>query len=98
MEVPGIQGFELVGIVVGMVQYIKERLNLQSGQTELLTLGIGLPLFGYWSAVQAGVIPEVVILYVNICIRALGYTLAVPGLYKVAKHELLPAIAARVRR
>ena len=98
MEVPGIQGFELVLIVVGLVQYIKERFRLVDGAAEWLTFGIGFILFGYWSAQQAGVIPEVAILWIGIVVRALGYTLAVPGLFKVAKHELLPAIAARVRR
>jgi len=89
VEVPGVHGFELVAIVVGMVQFLKERFALQSGQTEWLAMGLGLTLFGYWSAMQAGVIPAVVILYAGIVIRALGYTLAVPGIYKVIKHELL---------
>jgi len=89
MDVPEVSGFELIAIVIGVVQFIKEQLELVDKPAQRLTLGVGLVVFGYWSAAQAGVVPEAVVLWASIVIRTIGYTLAVPGLYKVVKHELL---------
>jgi len=94
VDVPEISGFELVAIVVGLIQFLKEKFKAEDTVAEWLTFVTGLVLFGYWSANQAGVMPEVASLWVSIVVRALGYTLAVPGLYKLAKHEILPIIGA----
>lgn len=89
MDIPEVHGFELIAIVVGVVQFVKEQFGLEDKPAQAVALGIGLLVFGYWSAAQAGVVPEAVVLWASVALRALGYTLAAPGLYKLVKHELL---------
>ena len=89
MDTPEVQGFEVAAIVVGVVQFIKEQFELGGKPAQGVALLVGLLLFGYWSAMQAGVVPEEIVVWANVVIRAIGYTLAVPGLFKIVKHEFL---------
>jgi len=93
VDIPEVHGFELITIVAGVVQFIKEQFGLEGKSAQQAALGVGVVVFGYWSAMQAGVIPEGVGLWANIVIRTVGYALAAPGLFKLVKHELLPAVA-----
>jgi len=75
-----IGGFEIAVIVVGVVELAKQ-IGLKDKGALGLALGLGLLLFGYGSAVEAGLIAEAVVTWATVVIRAIGYTLAVPGLY-----------------
>ena len=93
-EIPQISGFEVVVLVSGIVQLFKELFSLEGKAAQALTFGVGLCLFGIWSAMQVAVLPEQFALWINLVARALGYTLAAPGLFKLVKHELLPAVGS----
>ena len=77
--------FEIGLLIVGVVEVFK--LFGVNGKASLgLAIGLGLLLFGYGSAVEAGLIGEAVATWATVVIRAVGYTLAVPGLYKLGKR------------
>lgn len=77
--------FEIGLLIVGIVEVFK--LWGVNGKWSLgIALGLGLLMFGYGAAAEAGLISEVVATWVTVIARAIGYTLAVPGLYKLGKR------------
>ena len=85
MEPMKIGLFEIGGIILGVVELAKQ-FDLHGKCSLILALCLGLPLFGYAGALEAGLIPEAVAVGVTVAIVAIGRTLAIPGLYGLAKR------------
>jgi len=79
--------FEIGILIVGIVEVFK--LWGVNGKASLgIALGLGLLMFGYGSAVEAGLISEAVAVWATVVVRAIGCTLAIPGLYKLGKRAI----------
>ena len=85
-----IGGFEIGLIVLGIVE-IAKKFGINGKGSLGLALGLGLLLFGYGSAVEAGLIGELVATWVTVAVRAVGYSLAVPGLYDLFVKRIAKA-------
>ena len=75
-----IGGFEVGVIILGVVEVAK-KFGVNGKWSLGLALALGAVLFGYGSAVDAGLINEAIAVWATVVVRSVGYTLAVPGLY-----------------
>jgi uncharacterized membrane protein len=71
---------EIGAIVVGVVEFLK-KLNVNGKWSLVVALALGVVLFGYSAAVDAGLVSEAVNTWVTIFVRAVGGAIAIPGLY-----------------
>jgi len=75
-----IGGFEIGIIILGIVE-IAKKFGVNGKWSLGLAIAMGLLLFGYGSAVEAGLVGEMIATWATVVVRSVGYTLAVPGLY-----------------
>lgn len=90
-DVPEIGGFEVVFVIMGIVQLAKQFGVTGKGSLGL-ALVLGLLLNGLVQALSGEMLPVEAVPWVLLAVRAVGYTLAIPGLYDLIKDELLPRI------
>lgn len=82
-----IGGFEIGFIVTGMVETAK-KFGINDNGSFALALGLGVLLFGYGSAVEAGLISEAITVWATVGIRAIGYTFSLPGWYDIVVKRI----------
>lgn len=86
-----ISGFEIVFVVLGLVQ-LSKRFGLKGNGLFIEAVVLGLFFFGLEQAIALEMLSQVVLNWLGIIISGVAKTLAIPGLYDVAKDEMLPAI------
>ena len=85
-----IGNIEIGAIVVGVVEFLK-KLGVNGTWSMVVALVLGVALFGYSAAVDAGLVSEAVNTWVTIVVRAVGGAVAIPGLYDLIVKRIAKA-------
>jgi hypothetical protein len=96
-DVPGIGGFETVFLVMGIAALVKA-LGLRGKALLVVAVFLGVAINGVALAVAGEMLPAAAAMWVLLAVRAIGYTLAIPGLYDLLKDEMLPAVGRHMVR
>lgn len=83
-----IGGVSLFLLILGLVEAAK-KFGIQDKGSTLLSIALGVVLFGFFQASQLGLIPADVLPWIEVLVYGLGGGLAVTGLYDFVNARTL---------